>query len=391
MKFTLTRSAALHILRQALKTCNTKAKGQPDSEFLFQVKEGALALTSLNETAEQLLTLPCEGLEYDDKESFSVAGQAVVEFLNQFPEEEVQCVYKHDDGIFVMGNKKTRFVFPTGVAEDFVPFNYVPQGKRIEVSASLLREGFKSTAFAASTDYATAPMTAVRVKIADSAFSAQATDTLRISIYSADVTDLGGDSVDFLLPHETAEILCSMLDNVDKITIQPGARHIRFEWQNTVFTSTLENTIGKPFPELSRWMRGKENGSVKISRENLARALKLAGLVARDSYVEIGIKPLEEDGTGGGLLLATNAKERGASQDVLIVQEQSGEGATFVAHKFLVKAVENAVEPWITLSFREQKEGLVCLVIVDHKFEHLIFPVVPSEDAAGEADGAQDE
>ena len=146
MKFTLTRSTALTVLKQALKTCNTKAKGQADSEFLFKPDDNALLVTSLNETSEQNIVLQCSDLEFEQGESFSVSGQALVEFLQQFPEEEVKCLYNPDDSSFVIGSKKTRFAFPTGSGSDFVPFNFQSHGKAIELPSSSLREVFKCTA-----------------------------------------------------------------------------------------------------------------------------------------------------------------------------------------------------------------------------------------------------
>ena len=379
MKFTLTRSTALQVLRQALRTCNTKAKGQADSEFLFQPDNDVLYVTSLNETAEQHLILPCTGLEYAPEEAFSAPGQALVEFLTQFPDEEIRCIYETEDAQLMLGNKKTRFAFPTGSGSDFVPFNYQSQGKSIEVSATALRDALKSAAFAASHDSTQAPLTAVHVKITGTELLAEACDTLRISRYTVEVEDIGSDNVELLIPHETAEVLAALFEDVSTVTIRPGQRHVRFEWGDTTFTSTLENSIGKPYPELSRFMKGKELGSVKVSKGNLARSLKLAALVAKDSYVTIAIKPLEADSTGGGLILSTKEYDRGMSQDTLVVQEQNGEAEVNVAHRFITKAIDSASDAWIVLAFREVKADTVALVLVDGNFEHLIFPAIPNK------------
>jgi DNA polymerase-3 subunit beta len=376
MKFTLTRSTALTVLKQALKTCNTKAKGQADSEFLFKPDDNALLVTSLNETSEQNIVLQCSDLEFEQGESFSVSGQALVEFLQQFPEEEVKCLYNPDDSSFVIGSKKTRFAFPTGSGSDFVPFNFQSHGKAIELPSSSLREVLKSTAFAASHDYTQAPLTAVHLKIADDEIVAEACDTLRISRHVTQVSSLS-DEAELLLPYETAENLVSLIEDVGDITIQPGQRHVRFAWGDTTFTSTLENTIGKPYPELSKFMQGKEIGRVKISKGNLSTSLKLAGLVAKDSYVNVVIKPLDKDGLGGGLVISAN-EQAGMSLDTLIVQEQSGEAEVNVAHRFFSKAVDFVNNPWVIISFRELKENTIALVLVDGGFEHLIFPVTPN-------------
>lgn len=393
MKFTLTRSTALTVLKQALKTCNTKAKGTADSEFLFEPIDGILYVTALNDTTEQNLILPCEGLDWYPEEAFSVAGAALVEFLTQFPEEEVKCVYIDADSQFVIGSKKTKFAFPTGVASDFVPFNYQAHGKSIEVNATALKNAFKTTAFAASNDHTQTPLTAVHLKISGDRLMAEGCDTLRMSEFGTEIEDLGADSIELLLPRETAETLASLFEDVAVVTIRPGMRHVRFEWGDTTFTSVLENAIGKPYPDLSRWMKSKEIGKVKLSKGDLLRSLKLAGLLAKDSYVVVSIVEQESDGTGGGLQIATNERDRGMSQDTQIVQEQSGEGEVKVAHKYLIKAVESTIEPWIELSFRELRDDAVALVVVDGGFEHLIFPVAPNEteETVADEDGSEED
>ena len=89
MKFTLNTPLALTLFSQALKTCNVKSKGQPDSEFLFVKSDNVLTITSLNETSEQQIVIPTNSLSGDDGK-FSVAGQGVVEFLRQISETEVE-------------------------------------------------------------------------------------------------------------------------------------------------------------------------------------------------------------------------------------------------------------------------------------------------------------
>jgi DNA polymerase III sliding clamp (beta) subunit (PCNA family) len=248
----------------------------------------------------------------------------------------------------------------------------------LEISASALRDALKSTAFAASRDHTQAPLTAVHLTISGSELMTEACDALRISRLTAEIDDIGADTIDLLLPHETAETLAVLLENIATVTLRPGQRHVRFEWGSTVFTSTLENAIGKPYPDLSRFMKGKELGRVKISKGNLARSLKLAALVAKDSYVTVAIKPEESDGTGGGLVISTN-EATGMSHDTLVVQEQNGEAEVNVAHRFFSKAVDSVNSAWVALSFRELKADTIALVLVDGGFEHLIFPVAPNQ------------
>jgi len=382
MRFNLTRTTALAVLTQALKTCNTKAKGEADSEFLFQHKDGDLYVTSLNDTAEQTIKLPTYDLEVEDVESFSVAGSAIVEFLRQFPDEDIVCAYIAEESAFVAGStvRKSKFAFVTGDPNDFIPINFLPQGQHFVVKSDHLSAALRSTAFAAAKDFAKAPFIAVKLKLEGGELVAEATDESRISVYSVEVEE-DAVSGEFLLPREAADSLSGMLEHVDEVEVHPGARHLRLIWDGTVFTSSLVNAGGKPFPNLSGLLKCKELGRVKISRGDLLRALKMASQFARDSYVKVAITP-------DGFEIST-AESIGASEDTVVTQQSEGEGETYVACKLFMSGVESTTEPWIEIVMGELSNGTVALTLEEGNYKHLVFPVLPKN--LEEESDAQDE
>lgn len=371
MKFTLSKTTAQSVLTQALKTCNTKAKGEADSEFLIYYESGNLYVKSVNDTAEQTIKLPAHQIEAEDGDSFAAPGQAIVEFLRQFPDEDLACSYQKDKNALMMSStlRKKRIALVTGDPGDFVPINFIPVGKPFSVDAELLAKAFKCTAFATSTDYAKMPYVAVKLRIENDMLKTEATDEARISVFKVEIEDVGADS-EFLLPRETAESLSSMFDHVDTVEIQPGQHHLRITWEGTVFTSSLVASP-KPFPNISQYLDGDKCGSVKVSRGDLLSALKMAALVARDSSLQASI-------TQDGLLISTNERA-GASQDVIPAQSFVGEGDTHMSCKLFTKAVESALGAWIDIEFAEISDGIVALIIKDESYRHLMFPVQPKD------------
>jgi len=371
MKFTLSKTTAQSVLSQALKTCNTKAKGEADSEFLIYYEGGNLFIKSVNDNAEQTIKLPAHAIEAVDGDSFAVAGQAIVEFLRQFPDEDLACNYQKDKGALAMSStlRKTRMALATGDPSDFIPINFIPVGKPFSVDAELLAKAFKSTSFATSTDYAKMPYVAVKLRIEGDMLKAEATDESRISVFKVEIENVGADC-EFLLPRETAESLGSMFDHVDTVEIQPGQHHLRLTWEGTVFTSSLVASP-KPFPNLSKYLDGDKCGTVKVSRGDLLRALKMAALVARDSSLQASL-------TSDGLLIATNERA-GVSQDVIPAQSQDGDGTTNMSCKLFTKAVESSLGAWIGIEFAELSSGIIALIVVDDAYRHLMFPVQPKD------------
>jgi hypothetical protein len=74
MKFTLSKTASQSILTQALKTCNVKARGEADSEFLIFYDKGDLFIRSVNDTAEQTIKLRAH--EIDAERGHAERGDA---------------------------------------------------------------------------------------------------------------------------------------------------------------------------------------------------------------------------------------------------------------------------------------------------------------------------
>lgn len=378
MKFTLNTGIAIAIFSQALKTCNVKSKGQPDSEFLFEKTDKELTVTSLNETCEQKIVVPTVAMEGDD-EKFSVAGQAVVEFLKQVSDNEVVCQFNKKNNIFYMvstdPSRQTKFAFPCGDPDDFLPIVFKPTGIEFDLPGSVLSNALYSTAFSASNDSSQSPQTAVKLRITKGVLQAQASDFHRISTFTKSLDELNDFDSDvvLLLRKDVSEILTQLLADITVASVIVATNHVRFLWENTVFTCILETELKKKFASVEKFFNSDLEGECTISKAEFQRSLKLASLVAKDSSV--GIK-LEKN----KIFVTTKEQDRGASQDTVLCQSNTGESSTFSAWKYLVKGVDTCSSPWINLEFRTLPNNMgAALVILDEEYNHLIFPVLPKD------------
>jgi DNA polymerase III sliding clamp (beta) subunit (PCNA family) len=387
MDFTLKRSTALASLAQALKTCNTKAVGRADSEFLFREADGALTVTSLNDTTEQTLTLPVASMNAEPGEGFSAPGQALVDLIKDFPDDDVACVYNKDaNTILVKGvAKKTQFRFPTGDPDEFMPYKYEPLPVTVEVSGVALAAALRATAFATAVDNTLAPKTAVRVRLSHDKLTAESTDNSRISFYEVTVADVGEEDVEMLLPRLTADTLASLLEKVPKVTLKPGKKHLRVEWADTMFTCSLENELGKPFPNLAKHIKAPAVATATVSRADLARTIKLAGLVVKDSYLMVSVGDTDEflGKYGENLVVSSKEELRGASLDTVSKQDGTGTASVLVSHALLSKAVDMSKAAWVRVSFVEVKKDIITLMVSDDDYNHLMFPINPKQADGG--------
>jgi DNA polymerase III sliding clamp (beta) subunit (PCNA family) len=381
MKFTLNTSLALMLFSQALRTCNVKAKGQPDSEFLFNKEGDKLTITSFNETSEQQIIVPTNSISGSDGK-FSVAGQGVVEFLRQISDSEVTCQFVSKNNVFYMistdPSRQTKFAFPCGDPNDFLPIVFKATGVETTLPGNTLAVALHSTAFAASTDASQSPQTAVRLRLKASTLVAEASDFHRISSFTTEVSDTDDTEFSILLRKDISEVLSVLLLDVAEVSVVLATNHVRFLWNDTVFTCILESEMKKKFAAVEKFFAADLEASSTISKGELQRSLKLASLVAKDSSVGIALKD-------GKISVTTNEQDKGASQDTVVCQTSEGESSTYSAWKYLVKAVEICTSPWINLDFRKLPNDMgSALIISDEEYIHLIFPVLPKQDDTAE-------
>ena len=358
MKFIINKESTLHKFKQLLKTCNSKAKGTTDADFLFQAKDGEMYVSSINDKSEQKIKITCELLEGDG--SFSVPGVNFYDFINAFPEDKIQCVYNAEESSLLSGNKKTRFAFVTNSSEDFIPFVVVNKGDNFSISSELFKEGLKHVFFSASHDWQNSPLTAIKIDIKDGFMEMLSSDLSRISYFKCSVnTDI---SYSCLLPWETCEILSSICD--EPMCIQPAQKHIKITWSDTTFISVLESG-DKSFPDLLQYFEKDDICNIKVSSLDLHKSFKLASLVAKDSNVLLTVDE--------NLYISTN-EQYGASKDTVALSYVDGSCSSFYYLKFLMKALEMYDSSELNITFRELKNNSFGICFSNANYKHIIFP-----------------
>jgi DNA polymerase III sliding clamp (beta) subunit (PCNA family) len=373
MKFTLDVATSLPILNQALKTCNTKADDS-DASFLIAEKDNGLWITSINEKAEQINKLPILDLEADSGESFFVSGQAFVEFIRQFPDDEAEC---ECDGasLTIKGTvKDINYSFPVSGTENYAPRNYVSTTLPIECDAQAFAEALKLTSFSCSLDKSDGVTVGLRVQLFGDKLITQSTDLDRISMCEIDIEDIGLTSVSFILPKSIAETLSSILDDAVVVKIEKGRNHIRFQWNDTTLTSELIDDSNNEFPDVIEHMEGNIEAEIVVSRADLIGALKIAGLVAKDSWIKI-------NASNEGLRISISDKHKGAGTNLIDAQKVTGKNETYCTLKNILQGVSMTTSPWITLEFRALSfSPNFGIGIIDDDFRHFIFPIIPKDE-----------
>jgi len=369
LKITFSRTSTLPILKQALKTCNTKSKGKADSEFLVYSEDNVLKITSINEISEQTIILPHEQMDNGDDFKFSINAALFLEFFNQFPEDKIQCVYKEDDNTLIAGNKKTKMAFPCGKGDDFSSFQTLLADDEFDIESNLFMALIKNTYFSVSSDWQNSPLTSLKFTVDFNHVRAESCDLGRISIASKESHLNCNKSHVFLIPKEAVDFLSSLNIQDGKIKIYPCKKHFKISWGNTIYISLLEGSHN--FPDLNVWIEKPTVAKIKILSSELQNALKLSSLIAKDSYIKLQLDDK--------LHISAADDSVGMLKYSLDCEEIEGKCETLVSHRSFLKYFDLFQDLKLEFEFKEINENSYGILCKNKDVNHMIFPVKTNE------------
>jgi DNA polymerase III sliding clamp (beta) subunit (PCNA family) len=399
MQFTLSRASVQAIAQQLLKTCNAKnEKSKLDGYIYFEVieeadphsttggKRSVLTAATTNGAADQVVTVPTVTLSANVGDGFFVEAVLFSEFLKTFSHDEIKCALKgrkgaESDLIIGSSEKNTYLTLPTIPKNNYAPVHFTPKGGTFALDGKALGKALRLTAFSAATDHKRPAITAVKLTVSGDKLIAVSTDYHRISRMTVEIEDANVQA-EFLVPRVSAEILGALLANVETVTVVPGRSHLRVSWEGATFTTSLEMS-GAAFPPVEQFLETSLISTAKLSRGELLSGLKVTGLIAKDTYVNLDLSPEE------GLMISAKQRNGTTTEVTVVVQEADAQADSIVAYKHLKGAVDVIGTAFLTMEFRQIKEDLAPILKDDEGFEHIVLPMDPNDgdDAEDAADG----
>lgn len=372
MKFFIQRSVVLPLLVQAFETCSSTSRQHSYTDFLIDIGEGKLRVTSINNYAQQSIVTDVKNMEKDTSASFTVTGKSLVDLLKQVQDEELECTYSEKNHALKIASttRKMAYVFVTGNPEEFQPITFQPGKKTFVIPGVVLSHAFGCTYPATNKEGSQRPFTAVKLIINNDKLVTESTDRNRIATYDCEIQDTGTENFEVLIPREVAESISKIVSSVENVTVRPCNRHVVFEWKDTEFVTSLETDEQNEFISLKDFFENPVVASCHISREDLIRSMKLAALLDPDAEIYVSCN-------SDGLELRTVENEIGAGVDTLPVKDVTGESMCCLPLKHLQKAVESCGEAWISVKWSQLENEEIGCAIEDgnESLRFYVFPV----------------
>lgn len=373
MKLSIDTFKANRIFKKAKLTCNTALKGTADAEFNFFNEDGFLHIQTINDYCQQIINteIPVD----DEFEPFSCEANLLSDFVSIYPGSTLNMVYSPDNAVVHLGDKTTKCVVLANDGSDFISLNFLPKPTNFTIKSKLLWQALNHTAFSASKD---SMINAVSLSFSSNYLTAYSFDDRRISRYKVKVGNEEADYETFFIPKETADILIGLLEDVD-IEFQAGQRHILVNWNQTKLIMSLVQIDKKSYPNLNGFFEIEDLATFKVNKNDFKDTIKLSGLLAKNSFINIQLK-------GSELIFTSSDKERGTLQNKMTVKSSEGDGIVQVLYKDLNEVIGKIEGEDLEFSLKIIADDKPGLCISEGNFKHILLPIVAKENEEDESE-----
>lgn len=217
-----------------------------------------------------------------------VAGEAVVsgkrfqEFIRNMPDDTITISDDDGSGILTIESGGANVELLTMTATDFPKVKTPETDKSFRIRTTALRDLIRKTVFAVAKEESRPVFTGCCFEIKGGKISLIATNTHRLALATAQLTDVC-DDCSFVVPADTLRGLLQRIDPKDVenyITINYSTRYLTFTFDNVFVNSRL---IEGMFPPYDRVIPPESSTQVVVNTAEFKAATELVALMSKET------------------------------------------------------------------------------------------------------------
>ena len=309
MKLSLLTENLNTALTHVSRFVSTKAQLPILSHILFSSDSGRLKLSA---TSLEMGINYWTGAKIETEGSFCLPAKDISEFISYLPGGKIDFSL-NDQNLLTVTSTKASSTFSTLSSTDFPIIPSIDSSTVFELDLPSLLDSVASVAFASATDDSRPVLTSVLCKFTSESLTLVATDGFRLSLktikFSNPITFPDDqESLTLLVPSKSlAEVLkIAKVAPKIKVGLTPDRHQVVFVLEDLEIVSRL---IDGEYPNFERIIPEVSPTKVYVNKEELAQAIRLASVFARQSanVVRFTLK-------ANSLELSANAPQIGQNQ-----------------------------------------------------------------------------
>jgi DNA polymerase-3 subunit beta len=364
MKLSIARGELLDSLAVVTKALSSRTTLPILSGILLSAMGDKIILQS---TDLEISIKDTVGANVEDPGSVVLPGRLLADVVRSLPEAAVKIETASFDQVKVVCGT-TSFSLRSLSPDDFPKFPEVSPEKKVTIPTALLQSLVRKVGRAVSRDEARPILTGVLVIIDGVKIRMVATDSYRLAVAEAELTEPVEERVEVVIPGKALEEIPKLAGDTDSVTLGISENQIVFEFGHSVYvTRRIEGT----FPNYRQLIPEAGETKVTVARSEIEEAAKRVSILAQHNA------PIRLRISESTLSLSAQTQDVGdASEDLMVATDGEALEIAF-NHAFLVDGIASSDDETLTFMASSPLKPGVFRSAAGDGFTYLIMPVRP--------------
>jgi DNA polymerase-3 subunit beta len=369
MKFIVSSSLLLKNLQSIIGVINTSNTLPILDDFLFDLKDDTLAITSSDlETTMSVTLKPDKALQNG---SIAIPAKILVDTLKTFADIPVSFTINEDNQGIEISAGDGKYKLAGHKSDEYPRVPSLESTTSIELTSSLLSQAINKTLFATGNDELRLVLSGVFCELSPEDITFVATDAHKLVKYKR--TDAkSNESASFILPKKPLNLLKNIITGQDMpVSIEYNRTNAFFSFQNVHLVCRL---IDGKYPNYDAVIPTENPNKLTIDRNALLTTIRRVAIFANQSTHQVRFKL-----SGKELVLSSEdldfSKE---SKDRLTCDYEGDDLEIGFNSKFLIEMLNNIDTDEVRLEMSApNRAGILLPVNQENKNEDILMLVMP--------------
>ncbi len=369
MKFIISSTLLLKNLQAILGVINTNNTLPILDDFLFELKDDSLTITSSDlETTMRVTIRPDKS---EETGSIAIPAKILVETLKTFPDIPVAFSINPDTLMIEISAGEGKYKLSGHKSEEYPRTPLLEDTIAITFDSRLMSQAINKTLFATGNDELRLVLSGVFCELSPDDVTFVATDAHKLVRYKR--TDLKSvDSASFILPKNPLNLLKNILSNQEvPVTIEYNKTNAFFSFSNIHLICRL---IDGKYPNYDAVIPKENPNKMTIDRHALLNSIRRVAIFANQSTHQIRFKV-----SGQELILSAEDIDFSNEAKERLTCSYNGEDMEIGFNsKFLLEMLSNIETEEISLEMSApNRAGILTPLNNENKNEDILMLVMP--------------
>jgi DNA polymerase-3 subunit beta len=247
----------------------------------------------------------------------------------------------------------------------------VPEGKMFKMKKKIIEEVAVQVAFAAAADESRPVLTGVLMQPTGKSLVVTATDGFRLSRKVIVGIGMGGEEKGLIVPARTIMEMARVATEGKKeemvMGILPETNQIIMEYDEIELMSRV---LEGNFPDVEKIIPKEEKCEMVVEREEMLRAIRAAGIFARESANVVRFKIQDSS-----LVISASSSQTGESEIEIEIEKKGEDGQIAFNYRYVLDYLNSVGADRVTFKMTESLAPGVFGIEGDESLTHIIMPV----------------